>query len=297
MKDTLIKNLVPLSNFTSWRIGGLAEWFAEPKTIEEIEQLIEWANDKKVPVQSLGAGSNVLISDKGLQGLTICLKKLQTNKINDENGIITVLAGEPIPTIARRVAKSGISGLEWSAGIPGTIGGAVVMNAGAKQYCIADKLISAKVICLKTKKVFELNNKELSFGYRDSRLQHDKLIVLSAKLKLSPNKNPEKILKETYANITERLNTQPYHLPSCGSVFRNPEPLKAGALIENLGLKGTKVGGAEISKIHANFIVNTNKAKAKDIEEIICLIQRKVQKKYGFLLFPEVKKLGFDEIH
>jgi len=288
-----IDSCMPLSKFTTLRVGGTAEWIAEPKNIEEIQLLISWANSKHLPCQIIGAGSNLLINDSGLKGLSICMKKFHGSKLNPRSGVIEAFSGEHIPTLSRHAAKAGLRGMEWAIGIPGTVGGAVVMNAGAQGGCTADLLESVKVISLQGGEPFEISNKELCFAYRSSLLQKEKLILLSARFVLEPGQNQEELTRITNQNLNHRTATQPYHMPSCGSVFRNPEPLKAGRLIEELGLKGHRIGGAEISKIHANFIVNKGHATAKDIYELIGFIQKQVKKTHGFLLHPEVKQLGF----
>ncbi len=288
----LIQSLIQLRDYTTWKVGGPAERFAEPKTIEEVKELINWAKVNQYPCQVIGAGSNLLITDNTLKGLTLCMKKLQGSNINSQDGTIQALCGEPIPALARRAAKAGLHGLEWSVGIPGTIGGAAVMNAGAQGNCIADKLHSIEVISIKGGEPFVLTQKELNFSYRQSMLQSEQLIVLSVRLNLEPGHSKEKVARDTNKNLAHRLKTQPYNQPTCGSVFRNPEPLKAGKMIESLGLKGFRLGGAEISKTHANFIVNSKNAKAKEIATLISVIQNKVEKAYGVLLHPEVKRMG-----
>ncbi|WP_269622079.1 UDP-N-acetylmuramate dehydrogenase [Prochlorococcus marinus] len=289
-----IKALTPLSKLTTLRIGGNAQWLAEPRTINELSELILWAKNKNLSCNAFGAGSNLLISDNGIEGLTICLKKLQGHQIDPSTGIIEVLGGEFIPNLSRKVARHGLHGLEWAVGIPGTIGGAAVMNAGAQGSCIADRLISLKAISIKNGKEFEISNQDLNFSYRQSILQEKSLIVISARFQLDPGHDKEKLINITNQNLAHRLKTQPYHLPNCGSIFRNPEKFKAGKLIEQLGLKGLRHGGAEISSIHANFIINSNQATAKDVLELIEIIQKKIQTKHGFLLQPEIKKLGFN---
>ncbi|WP_320663550.1 UDP-N-acetylmuramate dehydrogenase [Prochlorococcus sp. MIT 1223] len=291
--DLKIHNQINLSSFTSLKIGGPAEWLSEPRNINELHKLISWAKNKKIPSRVIGAGSNLLISDRGLDGLTICTRKMHGGDINHKTGKVMALSGESLPSLARRAANAGLHGLEWAIGIPGTVGGAVVMNAGAQGSCIAEKIISAEVMPLIGGTLQKLAKKDLLFSYRNSRLQKEELIVLSALFQLEPGHNPKEINKKTDEILNHRKNTQPYHLPSCGSVFRNPEPHKAGFLIEQLGLKGTKSGGAEISKLHANFIVNTLNASAEDIQKLISMIQIKVKEKHGFLLHPEVKQLGF----
>ena len=292
MKTIKLKKNIPLSNFTTWRIGGPAEWIAQPKNHEEIKYLINWINKKKISCNIIGAGSNLLINDEGIKGLSLCMRQLKGIEIDKTTGIIDVLSGETLPNLARRAAANGLHGLEWAVGIPGTIGGAVVMNAGAQGKCISNYLESITTLSLLGKqKVF--NTSELDFGYRYSLLQRKKLIVISARLKLEPGHEETKIRQITNENLSHRLITQPFKDQTCGSVFKNPEPFKAAKLIEELGLKGFRLGGAEISKIHSNFIINANQASSFDVQELIAYIQQKVLDAYGILLETEVKKCGF----
>ena len=292
MNSIKLKKNIYLSNFTTWRIGGPAEWIAEPKNNEEIRYLINWIKNKKTSCNIIGAGSNLLINDQGIKGLSLCTRKLKGIQIDKETGIIKALSGETLPTLARKAAAFGLHGLEWAVGIPGTIGGAVVMNAGAQGHCISDYLESITTLSLDGEyKVIQ--GTDLDFGYRYSLLQQRKLIVISARLKLEPGHEEKKIREITNENLNHRLNTQPYKDQSCGSVFRNPEPFKAAKLIEDIGLKGFRYGGAEISKIHSNFIININNASSSDVQELINFIQKKVFDSYGILLETEVKKCGF----
>ena len=292
MNSIRLKKNISLSNFTTWKIGGPAEWIAQPKNKEEIKYLINWINKEKIPCNIIGAGSNLLINDKGLKGLSLCMRKLKGIQIDKSTGIIEVLSGEMLPTLARKAAVNGLHGLEWAVGIPGTIGGAVVMNAGAQGDCISNYLESIRTLSLNGEyKRIQAN--DLNFGYRDSLLQKEKLIVISARLKLEAGHKESKIRQITNENLNHRLKTQPYKYQSCGSVFRNPEPLKAAKLIEELGLKGFRCGGAEISKIHSNFIINANKASSADVQGLIKYIQKKVLDAYGILLETEVKQCGF----
>jgi len=292
MNSIELKKNISLSNFTTWRIGGPAEWIAQPKNIEEIKYLINWINEEKIVCNILGAGSNLLINDKGIKGLSLCMRQLKGIQIDKSTGNIEVLSGEMLPTLARKAAANGLHGLEWAVGIPGTIGGAVVMNAGAQGYCISNYLDSVLTLSLNGE-YKRIKASDLNFGYRYSLLQQKKLIVISARLKLEAGHKESKIRKITNENFDNRLKTQPYKEQSCGSVFRNPEPLKAAKLIEELGLKGFRFGGAEISRIHANFIINANKASSTDVQELIQYIQKKVLHAYGILLETEVKQCGF----
>ena len=286
---------VALADFTTWRVGGPAQWLLEPTSLDETVAALTWAHEQKLPCRVIGAGSNLLIHDDGLQGLTLSLRRLQGATLDPKTGRVDALAGEPIPTLARRAARAGLQGLAWSVGIPGTVGGAAVMNAGAQGGCTADVLEAVRVIPLSGGDSFEINRDELAFGYRHSRLQQEELVVLSARFQLEPGHDPEALGRLTSSNLSHRTGTQPYTQPSCGSVFRNPEPLKAGRLIEELGLKGTRVGGAEVSTLHANFIVNTGGATAMDIDRLIQHVQDRVQSAHAVHLHPEVKRLGFAE--
>ena len=284
---------IPLAEFTTWRVGGPATWIIEPESVDEVLAALQWAKANGQPCQVIGAGSNLLIHDNGLPGLTLSLRRLQGAELDSNSGVIEALAGEPIPTLARRAARAGLKGLAWAVGIPGTVGGAAVMNAGAQGGCTADWLEAVRVVPLQGGESFELKRDQLEFDYRHSRLQQENLLVLSARFRLEPGHNPQELRRETNSNLSHRTSTQPYPLPSCGSVFRNPEPLKAGRLIQELGLKGERVGGAEISSVHANFIVNTGNATAVDINQLIELVQDRVEQRHAVRLHPEVKRLGF----
>ena len=292
MNQLDLKENISLSNFTTWRIGGPAEWIAQPKNNEEMKYLIHWINQRKMTCNIIGAGSNLLINDKGIKGLSLCMRQLKGIKIDKNSGIIEVLSGEMLPTLARKAAANGLHGLEWAVGIPGTIGGAVVMNAGAQGQCISNYLESITTLSLKGEYKL-IKASDLNFRYRYSLLQEEQLIVISARLKLESGHRESKIRQITNENFHHRLRTQPYKDQSCGSVFRNPEPLKAAKLIEELGLKGFCYGGAEISKIHSNFIINANKASSADVQGLIKYIQKKVLDAYGILLETEVKQCGF----
>jgi len=284
---------IPLAEFTTWRVGGPATWIIEPESVDEVLAALQWAKANGQPCQVIGAGSNLLIHDNGLPGLTLSLRRLQGAELDSNSGVIEALAGEPIPTLARRAARAGLKGLAWAVGIPGTVGGAAVMNAGAQGGCTADWLEAVRVVPMQGGESFELKRDQLEFDYRHSRLQQENLLVLSARFRLEPGHNPQELRRETNSNLSHRTSTQPYTLPSCGSVFRNPEPLKAGRLIQELGLKGERVGGAEISSVHANFIVNTGNATAVDINQLIELVQDRVEQRHAVRLHPEVKRLGF----
>jgi len=285
---------VALQDFTTWRVGGPAEWFAEPADGAQLVALARWARERQLPLRVIGAGSNLLIADQGLPGLTVCIRRLQGSRVDGESGVVEAEAGEPIPTLARKVARAGLHGLEWAVGIPGTVGGAAVMNAGAQGGCTAEWLDSVLVLDPNgSGEPHRIRAADLAFDYRHSRLQQEPLLVVSARFLLEPGHDPAAVTARTSANLHSRTSTQPYQQPSCGSVFRNPEPEKAGRLVESLGLKGTRIGGAEVSTLHANFIVNTGGATAADIDALIALVRQRVLESTGIDLRPEVKRLGF----
>lgn len=279
-----------LANLTSFRVGGPAEWFAAPRTINELQACVRWANAEGLAITRLGAGSNLLISDQGLPGLVICTRYLRQVDFN-EAGQVTAAAGTSMATLAWKVAKRGWQGLVWSVGIPGTVGGAVVMNAGAHGSDTQEILVSTEV--LKPDGSLEtLTPDQLQFKYRTSILQTDPRIVAKATFQLKPGYDPSLVRAETSADLEQRRSTQPYHLPSCGSVFRNPPPKSAGWLIEQSGLKGFKVGQAQVAERHANFILNCGGATASDIFKLIRHIQSTVDAKWALKLRPEVQILG-----
>jgi UDP-N-acetylmuramate dehydrogenase len=289
-----LRQAVALRDYTTWKVGGPAEWFAEPGNAEELLALLHWAGSQALAMRFIGAGSNLLIADGGLDGLCLCLRRLQGSELDPSGGWVDAAAGEPIPTLARKAARAGLAGLEWAVGIPGTAGGAAVMNAGAQGGCTAEWLHSVRVVDpARPDEPFDLMAGELDFAYRHSRLQQEPLVVLSVRFRLEPGHDPSTVSARTSTNLHSRTSTQPYQQPSCGSVFRNPEPDKAGRLIEELGLKGLHIGGAEVSPIHANFIVNRGDATASDIDALIRAVQHQVAEQRGIALHPEVKRLGF----
>ena len=289
-----LQRAVSLAPFTTWKVGGPAEWFAEPGSEDQLIALAAWARSHGIPFRCIGAGSNLLIADTGLPGLTLCNRRLQGSRLDTAEGWVEAVAGEPIPTLARKAARAGLSGLEWAVGIPGTVGGAAVMNAGAQGGCTAEWLESVLVIDPEQpERPFRLQTADLDFAYRQSRLQQEPLLVLSARFRLVAGQDPTEVTARTSANLHSRTSTQPYQQPSCGSVFRNPEPQKAGRLIEELGLKGLSLGGAQVSPIHANFIVNTGGALATEIDALIAQVQERIWQAHAIRLHPEVKRLGF----
>ncbi|OCR02643.1 UDP-N-acetylenolpyruvoylglucosamine reductase [Oscillatoriales cyanobacterium USR001] len=286
-----IQSQVSLAPLTSFRVGGPAEWYIAPDTTAELQATFEWANSEGMPITLLGAGSNLLVSDRGLPGLVIGTRHLRHVYFDLETGRLTAGAGESIPRLAWLAAKRGWQGLEWAVGIPGTVGGAVVMNAGAHTSSTDKILVNASVLS-SNGNLEVLTPQSLGYRYRTSALQGTNRLVTQATFQLQPGFERAMVMATTTKHLNDRRTNQPYHLPSCGSVFRNPGPKTAGWLIEQTGLKGHQIGGAQVAVRHANFILNCGWATASDIFELICYIQQQVERRWSLFLEPEVKILG-----
>lgn len=290
--DCQIKSQVSLATYTSFRVGGPAEWYVAPRNIEDMKASLEWARSEGLPITLLGAGSNLLVSDRGLPGLVICTRHLRYAHFDRETGQVRAAAGQSLPRLAWQAAQLGWEGLEWAVGIPGTVGGAVVMNAGAHGACTADILVNARVLSLQGRSDL-LAPGELGYSYRTSILQGSDRLVAEATFQLKPGADPAQVLATTSEQLEQRKSTQPYHMPSCGSVFRNPNGHQgAGWLIEQTGLKGYQIGGAQVAERHANFILNCGGAKASDIFHLIRFVQERVESNWSVALEPEVRILG-----
>ncbi|MBD2234429.1 UDP-N-acetylmuramate dehydrogenase [Phormidium tenue] len=285
-----LKPQVSLQSLTTFRVGGPAEWLAMPRHQSELEQVLDWAIAANLKITPLGAGSNLLISDRGIPGLVICTRRWRGTEF-DAAGRVTAAAGEPLPTLAWKAAKRGCRGLEWAVGIPGTVGGAVVMNAGAHGGCAAEVLTSATVLDPETG-ILTMTPADLAFQYRTSILQGGRRMVLDATFQLEPGHDPEVVMADTLAGLNQRRATQPYDMPNCGSVFRNPYPHTAGTLIEKTGLKGYRIGNAQVAERHANFILNLGGATATDIQHLIRHVQDEVEARWAVRLQTEVKFMG-----
>ena len=294
MKNINLQKKIKLSKYTTIKVGGLAEYFSLPCNANDLIKLIKWSNVNKQECRIIGAGSNLLINNIFLKGLTICTKRMRSIKINTTSGIVEAEAGVMLPTMSNILAKNGLQGGEWTVGIPGTVGGAICMNAGSGNFSFAKNLLSVKVINIKSLEISNIQKKDIDFQYRFSPFQQNNLHIISAKMLFEPKGDIKKLLETTRRTLKRKTETQPYDLPSFGSVFKNPTNTYAAKLIEELGLKGFKIGGAEISTMHANFIVNSSTANSQDILDLITVIQQKVLQKKGIFLQPEVRMMGFD---
>jgi UDP-N-acetylmuramate dehydrogenase len=277
-----------LARHTTYRIGGPARYLLTPAEVEDVEKALQFALDKGVPWLVLGLGSNVLIKDGGFPGLVIRMGK-GLDRFEMKGASAIVGAGMPTPLLARRTAEAGFAGVERFIGIPGTVGGGVYMNAGAHGAQFADVVTDVTVMDAKGK-LKELTRKQIPFKYRTSGL--GQVIVLETKLALS-EEAPAK-LKEIQGRLFRwRKVGTPFDQPCCGSVFKNPTGTRtAGMLIEEAGLKGFRIGGAHVSILHANYIVNTGNATAADVLKVIDHVRKTVAKKLKVDLELEVKVFG-----
>ena len=292
--DNILVKKKELKNFTTIKVGGVTEYFAQPKNIDEFTNLIKWSFLNGQNCQIIGAGSNLLINNIFLKGLIICTEKMKAIKIERNTGIVEVEAGVMLPVLSNLLANHGLQGGEWAIGIPGTVGGAIYMNASSGNLSLANNLISVKAINTNTLEILEINKKDINFKYRFSPFQDNKLVIISAKLCFKTKGNIEELINKTRNHLKLKTEIQPYHLPSFGSVFKNPQNNYAAKLIDEIGLKGLKIGDAEISHKHANFIVNNSQASSKDIFKLITVVQQKVLQNRGIFLQPEVRMIGFD---
>ena len=276
-----------LSGHTTFRIGGAAKYFAVPKNEEEIMEAVDFAIVKDLPYYILGKGSNVLFADEGYPGVVIeigaGMEKVE--RIGDTG--IRAQAGVSLSVLAAFAAREGLSGLEFAGGIPGTLGGAVTMNAGAYGGEMKDVIVSAKVMD-EEGAVQELSCEELQLGYRTSIVQKQQLVVLEAEFLLKPGTTEEiqNTMKELNAKRREK---QPLEYPSAGSTFKRPEGYFAGKLIEDAGLRGYRVGDAQVSEKHCGFVVNRGKATCAEVLQLIKDVQKEVKEQFGVQLEPEVR--------
>lgn len=279
----------PMKNHTSFKVGGNADIFFEPEDIKQLIEFIKYVKENNIPYYLMGNGTNMIVSDEGMRGAIIKLgEKMSAIEITEDR--VSAQCGAKLPEVARFAAANSLAGLEFASGIPGSIGGAATMNAGAYNSEIKD--VAEKVEILDANLEYKvLQNREMDFGYRKSVVEKYGYIVLGCTFKLKKaNKSDIKMLMDDYTE--RRQSKQPLELPSAGSVFRRPEGYYTGKLIEDAGLKGMSIGGAQISEKHCGFIVNKGDATAKDIYNLIKHIQKTVYERFGVKLEPEVKLIG-----
>jgi UDP-N-acetylmuramate dehydrogenase len=287
-RDLKVKSNYPLKNKTTFKIGGAAEYFCTPKDLFALKRLITQAKKNKVSYYIIGAGSNLLISDRGIKGLVILLSSAYFKKMKVSKEFIEAQAGVSLSSIIRFALNRSLSGLEFLSGVPATLGGAIAMNVGCWGKEISGLVDEVKVMD-SSGKIKRLKKKMIKFGYRRSGLK--KYIILGARLKLSQDKK-EKIKQRIKEYLIRRHETQGCVFYSAGSIFKNPKGDYAARLIERCRLKGKEIGGAIVSRKHANFILNKGEAKADDVLHLIKLIRVRVRKKFGVDLKPEIQILS-----
>ncbi|KRK48107.1 UDP-N-acetylenolpyruvoylglucosamine reductase [Secundilactobacillus kimchicus JCM 15530] len=283
----ILKN-EPLAHFTNTKTGGLADFLAFPESAESVQALLKFANANELPVTVIGNASNLIVRDGGIRGLTLILT--QMNQISVSETTVVADAGASLIEVTKQAQQASLTGLEFAAGIPGSVGGAIFMNAGA--YGGEISMVAESVVVLTKEATLKtIEKSELDFGYRQSRVQEEGDIVLTATFKLQPG-DGQAIQAQMDDLNARRAAKQPLDLPSCGSVFKRPTGYFAGKLIHDAGLQGFQIGGAQVSMKHAGFIVNVGDATATDYLNVIHHVQEVVFDKFGVALETEVRIIG-----
>ena len=284
--DSLVLN-EPLRKHCTYRIGGPAEVFVSLRSTDNLADALQFCHEEKVPVTVLGGGSNILFPDEGLEGIVI---KVALDTISFANDRLTVQAGIALPRLARILVDSGLSGLEFASGIPGTLGGAVIMNAGYGENFIGQMVESVSGFAL-TGRMFEIDRENLDFRYRTSSLRNTRKLITQVTLKFE--RDEPRAIKDRMIEFREkRKAAQPLEYPSAGSIFKNPPETPAWKLVDEAGCRGLRVGDAQVSGKHANFIINLGEAKYSDVREIIDTVLERVYNKSGTMLELELLDLG-----
>lgn len=277
-----------LSSYVNFKVGGPADILLIPKSKEQVIKSVEVCKENKIPFYLIGNGSNILVRDGGFRGVVISLKEVNTIIVDGDK--IEAECGAMLKAVSDKAMENSLTGFEFACGIPGTIGGAVFMNAGAYDGEIAHVIESAEIIDEECN-IVRLSNKDLDFGYRSSIVMKKGYTVLSAVFKLE--KVQVKTIKELVDDLTnKRESKQPLEYPSAGSTFKRPTGYFAGKLIQDAGLKGYSIGGAAVSEKHSGFVINKGNATAKDITDLIKYIQDEVKRQFGVELHPEVRIIG-----
>ena len=279
----------PMRKHTTFGVGGPADVFVAPDSVDEVVATVRACRKLNVPYFVLGKGSNLLVSDEGYRGVIVALDKL--NGIEVTGTTIECEAGVSLGSVAERACELGLCGFEFAGGIPGTVGGACFMNAGAYDGCMADVLKSVDVLDADGE-VCTIGVENLALGYRTSRIRTDGLVVIRARIELVPG-DPKEIRSKMKELNRRRKEKQPLEYRSAGSTFKRPEGHFAGKLIMDAGLKGYAVGGACVSTKHAGFVINTGGATAADVRAVISHVQDEVERQFGITLEPEVRFLGW----
>ena len=279
----------PMRLHTTFRAGGPARFFVVPETAQQLRQIVRCCQEEEVAYYIIGNGSNLLVSDQGYEGVVIQIFR-EMNRIEVQGEVITAQAGALLSAVASRALEAGLTGFEFAAGIPGTLGGACVMNAGAYGGEMKDVLKEVQVLT-RQGEIITLQKEQLEMGYRTSVIAREQYIVLEAAIKLE--KGDVQAIRDRMEDLkNRRVTKQPLEYPSAGSTFKRPEGYFAGKLIQDAGLRGFQVGGAQVSEKHCGFVINKDHATAGEINELIRQIQEKVKEDSGVELETEVKRLG-----
>ncbi|HLS36473.1 MAG TPA: UDP-N-acetylmuramate dehydrogenase [Bacillota bacterium] len=280
----------PLKEYTYTKLGGEADFFVTPETYEQVRRVVKYAYENRIPFTLLGNGSNLIIKDGGIRGIVMNLEKL--DKITNDGATITAEAGARIIDVSRFALKQHLTGLEFACGIPGSVGGALFMNAGAYGGEVKD-VLSHTTVVTRTGELIQLEAKDLDLSYRTSNIPEKGYIVLDAVFHLREGNYNE--IKAVMDDLTyKRESKQPLEYPSCGSVFKRPPGYYAGKLIQDSHLQGSQIGGAQVSTKHAGFIVNIDNATAEEYIALIHYVQHKVKENFGVTLEREVRIIGED---
>lgn len=289
MSEEQVKTEEPMKNHTTFRVGGPAEFFVMPRTAEEVKKVIDLCRRESFPYYIIGNGSNLLVSDQGYRGVVLQIYK-EMSYIEIEENVVVAQAGALLSAIANKALENGLTGFEFAAGIPGTLGGACVMNAGAYGGEMKDVLEEVTVLT-EEGEVFTIPKENLELGYRTSIIARKGYTVLEARIQLrGGEKEAIKSLMEELKD--KRVSKQPLEYPSAGSTFKRPEGYFAGKLIQDAGLRGFSVGGAQVSEKHCGFVINRENATAADVAELMRQVSARVEEEFGVKLEPEVKRLG-----
>ena len=281
----------PMKAYTSFKAGGNAVALVMVDSVPQLQQVLADVAEAGVPSMLLGNGSNTLFKDSGYDGVVIKLGEGFSACEHLGGGLVTAGASVLMSVLAKYLLRESLSGFEFASGIPGSLGGAVFMNAGAYGGELKDILVSATAVSRDGSEIREFTAEELQLSYRHSVLEDNGYIAVAAKLQLTPG-NPEEIQAKMRELLEKRNSKQPVQYPSAGSTFKRPEGYFAGKLIEDAGLKGVSVGGAQVSVLHSGFVINTGDATATDILDLMTLVQNTVYDKFGVKLEPEVRIIG-----
>ena len=282
----------PMARHTTYRIGGPARFYVQADSVGALSRVVDTCEVTGIPWVVVGRGSNLLVSDDGFDGVVVTLgRDFRSCRYHEETGCFSVGAGVLLTTVVQEAFHRSLAGLEFAVGTPGTVGGALRMNAGSRDEWLGGSVASVTMLTPEDGLV-RVAGGDIEWGYRTSSIAPD-AVVVECEIAAHPA-DPFAVRGKMEASLARRRNTQPLSDPSCGSVFKNPEGASAAKLIEDAGLKGLAVGGARVSEKHANFIVNAGSATARDVVELMRIVQTKVYEEHGIELAPEVRLLGFE---